>query len=95
MSNPVLNEKFIDRTEVIGEPLTMNGVLQKTTVLFAILFMSAGFVFMKGVEGHVDTVTALTTGGAIVGFILALLICFTIPDKPIRGETRFLHAARS
>ena len=77
MSNPVLNEKFIDRTEVIGEPLTMNGVLQKTTVLFAILFMSAGFVFMKGVEGHVDTVTALTTGGAIVGFVLALLICFT------------------
>ncbi len=77
MSNPVLNERFIDRTTVMGEPLTMTGVLQKTTVLFAILFVSAVFVFIKGLEGHIDMVTSITTGGAIVGFILALLICFT------------------
>ena len=77
MSNPVLNEKFIDRTAVIDEPLTMNGVLQKTTVLFAILFVSAAMVFIKGLEGHVDMIQSLTIGGAIVGFVLALLICFT------------------
>ena len=77
MSNPVLNEKFIDRTAIIDEPLTINGVLQKTTVLFAILFASAAMVFIKGAEGHIDMINTLTVGGAIVGFILALLICFT------------------
>lgn len=77
MSNPVLNEKFIDRTNVMGEPLTMNGVLQKTVVLFAIMLFSAVFIWMKGLDGHLDLVTGVTTGGAIVGFILALLICFT------------------
>lgn len=76
MSNPVLNEKFIDRTQVGSEPLTMNGVLQKTVVLFAILVFSAAFLWSKGLQGHTDLVMACTTGGAIVGFILALIICF-------------------
>ncbi len=76
MSNPVLNEKFIDRTNVIGEPMTMNGVLQKTFVLFAMLFLSAIFIWVKGLEGHADVVAACTTGGAIVGFVVALIICF-------------------
>jgi len=77
MSNPVLNEKFIDRTGVMGEPLTMNGVLQKTFILFAIMVISAGFIWTKGLEGHGDLVTALTAGGALIGFILAMIICFT------------------
>ncbi len=77
MSNPVLNEKFIDRTQVGAEPLTMNGVLQKTFVLFAIMVFSAAFLWMKGLEGHTDLVMACTTAGAIIGFIIALVICFT------------------
>ena len=76
MSNPVLNEKFIDRTNVGAEPLTMNGVLQKTFVLFAIMVFSAAFLWMKGLEGNTDLVMALTTGGAIAGFIIALIIIF-------------------
>lgn len=76
MSNPVLNEKFIDRTGVMGEPLTMNGVLQKTFILFAIMVISAGFIWSKGLQGNADLVALLTTAGAIVGFILAMIICF-------------------
>lgn len=77
MSNPVLNEKFFDRADVMGEPLTMNGVLQKTVVLFLIMVASAVFIWMKALEGHLDLVTMCTYGGAIVGFILALIISFT------------------
>lgn len=77
MSNPVLNERFIDRATVMGEPLTMTGVLQKTTVLFAILLVSAIFVFIKGLEGHIDMVNGITIGGAVVGLILAVAICLT------------------
>ena len=76
MSNPVLNEKFIDRTKVGAEPMTINGVLQKTVVLFAIMIFSAAFIWAKGLQGHADLVMACATGGAIVGFILALIICF-------------------
>ncbi len=76
MSNPVLNEKFIDRTNVGAEPITMNGVIQKTVVLFAIMVFSAAFLWSKGLQGHTDLVMACATGGAIVGFIIALIICF-------------------
>ena len=76
MSNPVLNEKFIDRTNVLSEPVTMNGVLQKTIILFLILLASATFTWFKGAQGYGDLTMMLTQGGAIVGLILALIICF-------------------
>ncbi len=75
MSNPVLNEKFIDRAAFGSEPITMNGVIQKTVVLFAIMVFSAAFLWSKALQGHTDLIMACATGGAIVGFILALIIC--------------------
>lgn len=77
MANPVLNEKFLENTNVITEPLTIQGVIQKTIVLFTILVASAAFLWMKGIEGHADLVLKLTIVGAITGFVLAFLICFT------------------
>lgn len=75
MSNPVLNEKFIDRAAVGSEPITMNGVIQKTVVLFAIMVFSAAFLWSKGLQGHTDLIMACATGGLIVGLILGLIIC--------------------
>ena len=76
MSNPLLNRNYSEYAGTMSEPLTINGVLQKTAILFVILFASAVFVWMKGLEGHVDMVNTLTTAGAISGFILALIIIF-------------------
>lgn len=78
MSNPILNEKFTEQERVLqGEPMTVNGTLQITAFLTLLLVAAAAFVWSRFTLGYTDLATMLTGGGAIVGFILALIICFT------------------
>ena len=78
MSNPILNEKFTEQERVLqGEPMTVNGTLQITAFLTVLLIAAAAFVWSRFTLGYTDLATMLTGGGAIVGFILALIICFT------------------
>ena len=78
MSNPILNEKFTEQERVLqGEPMTVNGTLQITAFLSVLLIAAAAFVWSRFTLGYTDLATMLTGGGAIVGFILALIICFT------------------
>lgn len=78
MSNPVLNEKFLGREGVIDSaPMTINGAISKTLILFVCLLISAVYTFSLVASGFADKAQMLTIGGAIGGFILALIIIFS------------------
>ena len=78
MSNPILNDKFTEQERVLqGEPMTVNGTLQITAFLGILLVAAAAFVWSRFTLGYTDLAVMLTGGGAIVGFIMALIICFT------------------
>ena len=78
MSNPILNEKFAEREHVLqGEPMTINGTIQVTAFLGVLLVAAAAFVWSRFAAGYTDLANMLTFGGAIVGFILGLVVTFT------------------
>ncbi len=78
MTNPILNEKFSDQERILqGEPMTVNGTLQIAMFLTVLLIASAAFVWSRFSLGYTDIGVMLTGAGAIIGFILALIIIFT------------------
>lgn len=78
MSNPILNNKFTEQERVLqGEPMTVNGTIQITALLGIILVASAAFVWSRFTLGYTDLAVMLTGIGAIVGFVLALIIIFS------------------
>ena len=78
MSNPVLNDKFLENERVLDSmPMTINGTINKTLILFACLAITAIYTFSLVFAGYMDHAKMLTFGGAIVGFILALIIIFS------------------
>lgn len=77
MSNPILNEKFAEQEHVLqGEPMTVNGTLQITAMMGVLLVVAASYTWSRFMLGYTDLGGMLTIGGAIVGFILALIISF-------------------
>lgn len=78
MSNPVLNEKFLENERVLqGEPMSVNGSISKSFILFGVLVAAAAYTWFLMSSGYTDMAGMLAMGGAIVGFILALIIIFT------------------
>lgn len=79
MSNPILNERNFNEQERVleGAPMTINGTIQVTLFLGLLLVCAASFVWTRYSSGYTDLAMMLTGGGAIVGFILALIISFT------------------
>lgn len=78
MSNPVLNDNMIEQARVLdGEPMTVNGAINKTFILFALLLVSACYTWGLAFNGFTDKAEMLTVGGALVGFVLALVIIFS------------------
>ncbi len=103
MSNPILNENFLDKDKVhyaepvadentarnsddirtyqdrsfIAEPMTVNGAINKTFILFGCLLLAAMYTWSLMMGGFMDKAVMLCYGGAIVGFILAMVIVFS------------------
>ncbi len=79
MSNPILNDNRFNEQERIleGMPMTINGTIQITAFLGLLLICAASFVWSRISAGYTDMGMMLTSGGFIVGFILALIISFT------------------
>ena len=78
MANPILNDKFTSQERVYeGQPMTISGTIQITAFLGLILVAAAALVWSKYNAGFTDLAIMLTGAGAIVGFILALVISFT------------------
>ena len=77
MSNPILNDKFLENERVLDErPMTVSGAINKTLILFLCLLLPAVYTFSLMMSGYIDHAQMLTIGGAIVGFILAMVIIF-------------------
>ena len=46
MSNPVLNEKFLENERVLqGEPMSINGSISKSFILFGVLLIAAAYTW--------------------------------------------------
>ena len=74
--NPTLNEKMFEKTIQVGEVDTMTerGTLNKFGFLMIMVIASASFTWSAFAQGK--DVFGWVIGAAIVGFILALVICF-------------------
>ena len=78
MANPILNENFGAEERVLsGAPMTINGTINKTFMLFLFAAVPAFYTWSQFLSGFIDKAMMLTTIGAIVGFILALVVAFT------------------
>lgn len=79
MSNPILNNNFgqADERVLSAPPMTINGTINKTFLLFVFAAVPAFYTWSQFLAGFMDKAMMLTTIGAIVGFILALIIAFT------------------
>ncbi len=78
MSNPLFNQNVQEQARVLdGEPMTVNGAVNKTLILLACLFIAACYTWFLAFSGFADKAQLLTVGGAIAGFILAMVIIFT------------------
>ena len=79
MSNPILNDNFgrADERVLSSAPMTINGTINKTFLLFAFAAVPALYTWTQFMNGFMDKAMMLTTVGAIVGFIIAMVVAFT------------------
>ena len=78
MANPILNDRFTQAEGVVnGQVMTVNGTLDKTFLLFLCAILPAFYTWNQFMSGFTDKAYMLTTIGAIVGFIFALIVSFT------------------
>lgn len=79
MANPILNN--MQKNEIAyaleSEPMTVNGSINKTFILLAFVFLAACYTWGLAMNGFTDKAQILTTGGAIIGFILAMVLIFS------------------
>src|SRR3978361_1575883 len=76
--NPALSEKTfkdITYTDLSAGTMTINGTLNKLGFMFVLLIAGAIFSW-SNVYSNNEYASTFTYGGAIVGFILALVIIF-------------------
>lgn len=78
MPNPVLSQNVIERERVLdSEPMTVNGAINKTFILFGFLLIGSLAVWNLFFQGYSDKVTMLTMVGAIGGLISAFVYIAT------------------
>ncbi len=78
MANPILRNSFNTEERVYeGEPMTISGAINKTLTLLALVTVSAGYTWYLMASGFTDKASMLCLGGAVAGFILALVIIFS------------------
>lgn len=82
-SNPALSENtFVNAGLGAAQPMTLQGTVNKTGFLLLLTYGAAIFTWNKGMENPAS-VTPWTIGGALVGFILCMVICFKKEWSPI------------
>lgn len=82
MSNPVMNRIVEAERVLTAEPMTISGAINKTFILFGCLLASAAYTWWLMANGYSDKASMLCIGGAIVGFVLAMVIIFTRKALP-------------
>lgn len=82
MPNPVFNQNVAEKVTVIdSEPMTVNGAINKTFVLFALLVASSLIVWNLVFQGYTDKAMSL----GMVGFVTSIIsfIAFMITRNAI------------
>ena len=76
MANPILNDNFgrSDERVLSSAPMTINGTINKTFLLFLCAIIPAYYTWSQFLAGFMDKAMMLTTIGAIVGFVVALIV---------------------
>lgn len=77
MTNPVLSENVLrNQTVLESEPMTVNGAINKTFILLAILIAASAFVWDLFFKGYSDKVGMLTMVGFVASIIAFIVIMF-------------------
>lgn len=77
MPNPVFNENIAQRETVLdSEPMTVNGAINKSFILFAILMASSLIVWNLFFKGYTDKAAMLGMTGFVVSIISFIVIMF-------------------
>ena len=81
-SNPALRPSTFTDEIVRGAEsrMTVSGAVQKTTVLLGLCVLAASFTWKAALTG---TGVGLTIGGAIAGFVIAMILCFKHTWAPV------------
>lgn len=78
MSNPVFTRQAMDGNSTIlsGEPMTMNGAIGKTFILFLCLLATSAYQFMLFAQGMTDKASGLMMIGFVASIIAFIVIMF-------------------
>lgn len=83
-SNPALNEKtFEGRVAVAGEPMTLQGTVNKTGFLLFCVSAAAAWTWWLSNTGTFEAALPWMIGGLIAGFILSLVTIFKKEWSPV------------
>ena len=77
MPNPIFNQNAISNERVLdGEPMTINGAINKTFILFGLLVAASWIVWDLFSKGYTDKVSMLTVVGLVTSIISFIIIMF-------------------
>jgi len=84
MTNPVFSQKAIEKETVLdSEPMTINGVINKTFILFALLLATSFVVWDLFFKGFADKVAMLGIVGLVVSIISFIVIMVNRKSVPV------------
>ena len=82
--NPALKQDTFEGLEVVGARMTLNGTVNKTAILLALVLITAMWTWGKFFEsGNPASITPLLWTGVIGGFVAALVTIFSNKTAPI------------
>lgn len=77
MPNPIFSQNVMGKETILeSEPMTINGAINKTFILFGCLAVSSFVVWDLFSKGYTDKVSILTMAGLVVSIISFLVIMF-------------------
>ncbi len=78
MANPIFSERALRGNERIlsGEPMTINGAINKTFILFACLLSTSAYEFLLYLQGYTDKAAALMMVGFVASLVSFIVIMF-------------------
>jgi len=85
-SNPTLSEKIfqsINRTQSLSETMTVKGTINKSIILLLLVIASAAWMWGKVMNDPELSLNGWLIGGAIGGFVVAIVISFKKEWAPV------------
>jgi len=77
--NPTLNENTFTNLQEVrssGGSMTIQGTVNKTAILLFLAIVAASYTWGLFLKGNVAAAMPWTAGGAIAGFVFAMVTCF-------------------